>query len=98
MTARCLSCAAEKRRRLIGVVVGAKASLVRATQHSTAFTGKFEPDPRDCCRGLAAAAPHCPLFDYHQAYGTTSQPLNPTIKTKIVHADAKRDEYLKKEL
>ena len=97
MTARCLSCASEKRRRLIGVVVGAKASLVRATQHSTAFTGKCEPDPRDCCRGLAAT-PHRTLFDYHQAYGTTSQLLNPTIKTKIVHADAKRDEYLKKEL
>ena len=72
--------------------VSAGASLVRATQNSTTFTGSV---------ALVRAIPtvswlparNRTLFNYNQAYGTTSQNLILPIKTNIFHADGERDEY-----
>ena len=72
--------------------VGAGASLVRATQNSTTFTGNVT-----LVRAIPTVtwlpARNRTLLDYNQAYGTTSQVGNQTIKTNIFHADAERDEY-----
>ena len=38
------------------------------------------------------------LFEYNQAYGSTSQALNPTIKANIFHAEGERDEYVSRRL
>ena len=73
------------------------ASFVRATQDSTTFTGAVN---------LVRAVPQVDwlparnrtLVDYSQAYGSTSQPQNPTIKTNIFHAGAERDEYVNQRL
>ena len=72
--------------------IGAGASLVRATQNSTTFTGNV-----NLVRAIPTVtwlpARNRTLFNYNQAYGTTSQVGNETIKTNIFHADAERDEY-----
>lgn len=83
--------------------VGAGASLIRATQNSTTFTGNL---------ALVRAIPtvswlpprNRTSISYNQAYGSNSQavtvviggiPQNSTqtVKTNIFHADAERDEY-----
>ncbi len=77
--------------------ISAGASLVRATQNSTTFTGSV-----NLVRIVPGVdwlpARNRTIIDYNQAYGTTSQPLNPTIKTNIFHAGAERDEYISKRL
>ncbi len=77
--------------------VSAGASFIRATQDSTTFTGAVT-----LVRAIPAVdwlpARNRTLVDYSQAYGSTSQPLNPTIKTNIFHAGAERDEYLNSRL
>ena len=75
-----------------GSVTGG-ASLVKATQNSTSFTGGFSfiravpqegwLDPRNRT-----------LVDFSASYGKVTQPNTPTLKTSIYHADAERDEYL----
>ena len=72
--------------------ISAGASLVRATQNSTTFTGAVN---------LVRATPGVEwllpkdrtLVDYNQAYGSTTQNGLPTIKTNIFHADFERDQY-----
>lgn len=72
--------------------INAGASLVRATQNSTTFTGGVT-----LVRSIPTVswlpARNRTLVDYNQAYGTTSQTAFSTIKTNIFHADADRDEY-----
>ncbi len=76
-----------------GGTATAGASLVRATQNSTTFTGAIN---------LTRAVPtvdwlpprNRTTLDYNQAYGTVSQAATPAIKSNIFHADAERDEYI----
>jgi len=80
-----------------GGVASAGATLVRATQDSTTFTGAI---------ALTRATPTVdwlPPHDrtsiaYNQTYGTTSQSGTPTVKTNIFHANAERDEYFSSRL
>ncbi len=71
----------------------AGVGLVRATQNSTTFTGSI-----DLVRAMPSVdwlrASNRTQLNYSQAYGTTSQPLTPTVKTNIFHAALERDEYL----
>ena len=70
----------------------AGASLVRATQNATSFTGAIS---------LVRTTPQVAWLpprsrtslDYNQAYGTVSQANTATLKTNIFHAEAERDEY-----
>ena len=80
-----------------GGTAAAGASLVRATQNSTTFTGAVS---------LTRAIPLVDwlpprsrtTLDYNQAYGTVSQAATPTLKTNIFHAEAEQDEYLSSRL
>jgi len=75
-----------------GGTATAGATLVRATEDATTFTGAI---------ALTRATPTVdwlPPHDrtsiaYNQSYGTTSQSGTPTVKTNIFHANAERDEY-----
>ena len=76
----------------------AGASLVRSTQNQTTFTGAI-----NLVRAIPTvdwlAARNRTLFDYNQAYGSTTQPaigVQPslTVKTNIFHVDGERDEYI----
>ncbi len=72
--------------------VSAAASLVRATQNSTTFSGAVH---------LSRSTPSVDwlpprsrsLIDYSQTYGTNSQTGTSTIETNIFHAGAERDQY-----
>lgn len=73
-------------------------SVVRSNQNQTTFTGSL-----NLVRAIPTVdwlpARNRTLFDYNQAYGSTSQSASPTqaastVKTNIFHADAERDEYI----
>lgn len=74
-----------------GAIAGG-ASLVEATQNSSAFSASI---------GLIRTVPtetwidpaNRTLVDFNASYGKVTQPNTPTLKTAILHADAERDEY-----
>jgi hypothetical protein len=72
--------------------ITAGASLVEATQNSRTFTESIA-----LVRGIPTEdwlpRRNRTTLDFSSTYGHLSQPLTPTVKTSIFHADAERDEY-----
>jgi hypothetical protein len=73
------------------------ASLVQATQNSRTFTGAISLIRAEPSENWLDPANRT-AFDFSESYGEVTQPITPTIKTSIFHADAQRDEYFTKSL
>jgi hypothetical protein len=75
-----------------GVTAG--ASIIQATQQSRTFTGAINLIRATPAENWLDARDRT-IFDFSAASGILIQPDTPTVKTRIIHADAERDEYFR---
>lgn len=68
------------------------AALVTATQDSQTYTSRIELVRAEPAESWLNPRDRTSL-SFANSYGKINQPLTPTIKTSIFHADAERDEY-----